>query len=326
MMKALRLESAGKLHFLDVPVPSPPETTKEVLLKVTHCALCRTDAKMWREGHRDLVLPRVLGHEICGTLEGEPGHHVVWPGLSCGECQYCSGGMENLCPSMKIIGFHRDGGLAERLLVPRDCLLPLPPALKPHVAALAEPLGCCLNAVHQAKVQQGDRVLIFGAGPVGLMMSLAVRAMNAEPTAVETSSTRRPKTKAFCERTDLRIEPTVPRETFQAAINATSSLETFAQGIGAIGPGGSFCLFSGFDGRGALPASILNEIHYRQLSIVGAYGCTRKNMKEALELMALRPGPLEDLIEGFVGLEGVKEIFPAMLHGEVMKIIVPLQS
>ncbi len=77
MMKALRLESAGKLHFLDVPVPSPPETTKEVLLKVTHCALCRTDAKMWREGHRDLVLPRVLGHEICGTLEGEPGHHVV---------------------------------------------------------------------------------------------------------------------------------------------------------------------------------------------------------------------------------------------------------
>ncbi len=325
-MKALRLESVGRVHTVEVPPPSATADGKEVLLTVTHCALCRTDAKMWRHGHRDLELPRIPGHEVCGILEGEPGHYAVWPGVACGVCPYCSSHMENLCPSMKIIGFHRDGGLAEQMLVPRECLLPLPPRLKPHLAVLAEPLACCLNAVHQAKTRKGDRVLIFGAGPVGLMMSLAVRALSAQPTMVETSSTRWQKIKSFCERTGLKVEPQTPMEAFDVAINAATSLDTFTHGIHGIKPGGCFCLFSGLDAKGLVPSSLLNEIHYRQLNITGAYGCTRKNMREALEIMASHPGPLEELVEGFVGLEGVKEMFPAILRGEVMKIIVPLSS
>ncbi|WP_430981841.1 hypothetical protein [Halorhodospira halophila] len=66
---------------------------------------------MWQSGHRDLVLPRVLGHELC--VRGEDGRrYAVWPGASCGRCQACRSGAENLCRAVAVLGFHRDGGIS----------------------------------------------------------------------------------------------------------------------------------------------------------------------------------------------------------------------
>ncbi len=325
-MKALQLESPGQLRFLEVPDPCASPNLDEVILDVTHCALCRTDAKMYHEGHRDLTLPRVLGHEFCGTLEGEADSFVVWPGVACGTCDHCAGGRENLCPSMRIIGFHRDGGLAERVLVPRGCLLRVPDSLRPDLAVLAEPLGCVFNAFHQVKIREGDRVLIYGAGPLGLMMSLVVQAFNAEAWVVEKSSTRTSKIKPFCRSTGLEVTATPPRETFQVAINAAASLDAVTDGVSRVKAGGCFCLFSGLPAAEAVPANLLNEIHYRQLNLVGAYGCTRRNMADALELLASHSKTLELLIEGLIGLEGVREILPALLRSELLKIVVRIRS
>ena len=78
--------------------------------QVLCCAICRTDAKMWEQGHRDLVFPRVLGHEMV-VSDKNGNRYVVWPGKSCGLCRYCRNGRENLCEDMKITGFHHDGEL-----------------------------------------------------------------------------------------------------------------------------------------------------------------------------------------------------------------------
>jgi D-arabinose 1-dehydrogenase-like Zn-dependent alcohol dehydrogenase len=82
-MRCLLLETFGRLEFAEIPPPKP--TQDEMLLKVSHCGVCRTDAKIWHEGHRDLILPRVLRHEIFGSEKESGSRFVAWPGRSCGE-------------------------------------------------------------------------------------------------------------------------------------------------------------------------------------------------------------------------------------------------
>ncbi len=110
-MKSLQLVKTGSLVRKDIPIPVPG--ADETLLNVTRCAICRTDAKMWGKGHRDLIMPRVLGHEICGIDEKTGRRYALWPGKACGCCGQCRTGSENLCSSMRITGFHTDGGFAE---------------------------------------------------------------------------------------------------------------------------------------------------------------------------------------------------------------------
>ena len=103
-----------------------------IRLKVRYCGVCRTDAKMWNEGHRDLVLPRVPGHEL--IADDDAGRSfAVWPGQTCGRCQYCTSGRENLCHAIQIMGFHFDGGFSNDLLAPVDSLIPVPQPLPPRL-------------------------------------------------------------------------------------------------------------------------------------------------------------------------------------------------
>ena len=144
-MKALELTETKRLKLRDLPIFEPEEG--QVAIKVTRCALCRTDAKMWKSGHRDLVLPRVLGHEFCGIREDDKKRYVIWPGKACGRCFHCRSGYENLCKDMLILGFHENGGLSEYVSVSEQSLIPLPEKLSDDLACMAEPLACAINAL-----------------------------------------------------------------------------------------------------------------------------------------------------------------------------------
>jgi threonine dehydrogenase-like Zn-dependent dehydrogenase len=152
-MKALSLMEKENLTFRDFPKPTAVDG--EILLKVSFCSICRADAKMWKYGHRDLILPRILGHEIAGICEETGERFVVWPGLSCDVCPQCISGRENLCKKMEIMGFHRDGGFAEFVSVPAESLVPVPDSLPLEIASLAEPLACGINAAEQ--IQNPDK-------------------------------------------------------------------------------------------------------------------------------------------------------------------------
>ncbi len=88
-------------------------------MEVMYCGICRTDVKLWEKGHRDLILPRIPGHEIVGREKDKQEIYVVWPGDCCEKCNFCRAGRENLCDNIKIIGFHRDGGFAQFVSVPK---------------------------------------------------------------------------------------------------------------------------------------------------------------------------------------------------------------
>ncbi len=318
-MIALRLAATGDL--VETSLPDPVPGPGEVLLRVTHCALCRTDAKMWRNGHRDLKLPRVLGHEICGT-SSDGARFVVWPGRACGTCPRCLGGVENLCPEMAITGFHRDGGLAEWVAVPEASLVPVPEGLNGDLACLAEPLACAVNGLAQVGATGTDTILVIGAGPVGLLTALAGRTLGAGVRVREIEPGRRRAVQPFLEEIDARLEGDQASRPCTVAVNAAPTPEAVAAGLDALEPGGRLCLFSGIMGDGRVPAAWLNDIHYRQLRVAGAYGCTRSGMARAVKILADHAAPARSLVQRAIALRDVPSALEAILAGETLKCVV----
>lgn len=143
--------------------------------------------------------PRVIGHELVGeVVETGPDADawlgktvVVEPMLPCGRCYPCRIGRYNACVDLKVMGVHVDGGLSQLFDVPVANLHEVPQGMSPDVAVLAEPLTIGLQAVSRPKVSQGDRVLIFGAGPIGLLaLQAAVSYLRAEAMVVDVRADR----------------------------------------------------------------------------------------------------------------------------------------
>jgi len=323
-MKSLLLRRVDDLELCESPLPLLDEG--EVLLRTTHCALCRTDAKMWRQGHRDLSLPRILGHEVCGVLPGTQERFVVWPGASCGRCDACRAGRENLCELMRIMGFHREGGLAEYVAVPRSSLIPVPATLEGRLAALTEPLACALNALDRVALAPRERVLILGGGPVGLLMALAVLATQARPRIVDPDRSKLEKSRMFRLKSGIEASDSPGGGAWDVVVNAAPSLSTFIEGLPRIRSGGRFGLFSAFSGSETVPVSVLNELHYREIQVSGAYGCTREQMQRALLVIDTHRECVEWLIEESITLERVPDALSAILAGRVLKVVVDFEK
>ena len=321
-MKSLILEKIGCLNYQKAPIPAAG--SDEILLKVTHCAVCRTDAKMWKMGQRDLVMPRILGHEICGYEIDSRKRFVVWPGKACGTCVQCKQGTENLCETMKVTGFHKDGGFAEYVTVPESSLISIPDELPGNIAALAEPLACAINALKMINVTAGSDVLIYGSGTAGLLMALAVKEKNANPFILEINPAKLKKSKKFQDETGIKTAEDFNRIKFEFVINAASSVDTFLNGLRMLKSGGGFCLFSGFTDSKPIPADLINEIHYLQLKVAGAYGCTRRQIREAVKILTKQQDKVDLLIEEYISLEQVPSILPKILSGAYLKFVVEL--
>lgn len=318
-MKALVLHQIGQLYLENIILPEP--SVEETILKISYCALCRTDAKIWQKGHRDLVLPRILGHEIVGIDQVSKRKMIVWPGDACGTCDFCKKGQENLCPSIRIIGFNRNGGLAEEMIVPNRSLVPLPAGLPSRLACIAEPLACCINSIQQTGLQSGHRLLIFGAGPLGLLMALAARSLRYQVFIVDKNPLRITQNQAYLDKLNVISDIPPTQNYFDAAVNACSVTETLQTGLSALKSGGTFCLFSGLPQEN-IGTDLINEIHYRQLRLAGAYGCTREQLQQALEIIVEHQQEIDLLIAKEIGLDEVQDHLPGIADGQSLKIIV----
>jgi nicotinate-nucleotide--dimethylbenzimidazole phosphoribosyltransferase len=300
--------------------PAPAPAAGWVRLKVCYCGVCRTDAKMWRAGHRDLVLPRVPGHEIAARDEnGRP--FTLWPGTACGSCRYCRSGRENLCDGMQIMGFHFDGGFSRDLLAPAASLIPIPAAMPLHLACLAEPLGCALNALEKLRLRSADRVAVLGGGTVGLLAALAARTMGAVPQVIEKNAAKIDLGAPFLEASHPACRPAAPLPAFDAAITACPDPAAFHQAIELLVGGGRLAFFSGLAPHPPLKNQRFNAVHYKELSIVGAYGLARRHMTAALDIIARHPATCEHLVTSIQPPDTLPDILPRVLAGRAFKYI-----
>jgi len=175
-MKGFVFSGPGAGEIANLNEKKPKEG--EVLVKVKYCGVCGTDMNIWR-GIDRAASNIVLGHEFCGTVV-ETGSGVkavkvgdrvsIDPNIPCNQCEYCRRGQINLCSGLKAIGVDIDGGFAEYCCVPEKQLYLLPPSMPWEYAALVEPVACAINGINRSDINIGDDVLIYGGGPMGLLM------------------------------------------------------------------------------------------------------------------------------------------------------------
>jgi len=166
--------------------PLPEPGAGEARVRVRACGVCGTDLHFFHLGA--LAAGHVPGHEIAGVVDAlgpgvsglRPGEPVaVEPLRSCGTCPACRAGRHSICPNARLFGIHEPGGFAEHLVVPAARLFRVPADLSFPLAALAEPLAVCVHGVERGGGAAGKRVLVIGAGTIGLLSVLAARAAGA---------------------------------------------------------------------------------------------------------------------------------------------------
>lgn len=301
-MRALILHGPGDLRLEDVPPPAPGDG--DVLLQVEVALTDGTDLKAYRRGHPVLLgeLPSRFGHEVCGIDVATGRRVVVANSAPCGACGACRRGQETLCEKLFPL---LNGAYAELLLVPERIasknLLAVPPGLPPEVAALSEPLACCLHGIEVAGVEHGQTVAIVGLGPIGLMLCACVADAGGRAVAVGSREERRALAASFG-------AVLADAEGADVVIEAAGTVEAWERALSLVRPGGTVLAFGGLP-RDARVAVDPYRIHYEEVRLVGSFHHTPRQFRAALAFLASGAHPFERLITHQVGLEGVGLLF-----------------
>lgn len=193
MIKAICLTKPGEVEIQNLPYPEKKDT--EVLIKIKSMGICGSDVGAYRGTNPLVTYPRILGHELVGTIleegVGMPSNIkkgdrvIVDPYIYCGSCYPCSIGRTNCCENLNVLGVHINGGMQEVFAHPAKMLTKVPDNLSLEQLPLAEPLTIALHALHRTKLKQGEHVIIIGAGAIGLMAALVAKEYGATPILVD---------------------------------------------------------------------------------------------------------------------------------------------
>jgi L-iditol 2-dehydrogenase len=269
-----------EVRQVDDPTPGPGE----VLVRVTACGVCGTDLHI-ADGTYHADYPLVPGHELSGVVEEvgagvaglEPGTPIAMnPNLPCRRCRQCRRGRPHLCESPQAVGVTRDGGFAEFVVMPVELALPQPEGLPVATAALMEPTSCCLHGLDVAAPRTGDRVIILGAGTVGLLMTQLVRLHGAAQVAVsEPVASKREL--ALRLGADCAADPTTADDLLDAldgpadlVIEASGTEAAAQSALDLVDVGGTVLFFGVCDERVEVPVSP-RRLFRDEITIRGAY-------------------------------------------------------
>lgn len=323
-MKAARFYEAGRpLEVEEVPVPEIRED--EALVRVRAAGICGSDVHIVFEGITPTAFtPITLGHEPAGVVaavgsrvEGwEPGERVsVTPFYFCGACPNCLAGHAEVCRERKVVGIHTDGALAEYMAVPARNLIPLPDGVPFEVGAIVtDAVATPFHALaDRAALSPGETVAIFGAGGLGLHAVQLARLCGAQKIFVvdvrEEQLERARRAGA-----DVTVNPgetspveAILDETGGVGVDVAAEFiglgETIAQAVECVVSGGRVVVC----GLGAEPIEILPPTVFvrKQISFLGSYGFTKRNIERLLELVSAGRLDLERSITHTFPLEEV---------------------
>lgn len=306
----------------NIAVQEVEVANKQATLKVNACAVCGYDARVFRNGHRKVSPPVILGHELCGEIletvrtgSGmiRAGSRVaVCPLIPCLACHYCRSGQYNLCTNLNEIGSTLDGGFAQYVGIPDQIvriggLVPVPDSLGDEEAALLEPLACCLNGLSRIEMPSKESsVVIIGDGPLGLIhLQLFKKLADARVAVVGKIPSRMQKAKKM--QADAVFA-------YYDSDQAVCDILDFTDGIGAgvtviatsnpsaielatkvAGKNSIINLFAGMpeDGEFALDA---NWLHYNQISVMGTFSSTPSLLQEATRIATEKTVDLSEIV------------------------------
>lgn len=331
-MPAAVLKGAGHLEVEAVPVPTVGPD--DVLVAIDLCGICGSDLHMVLEGWG--AAGSWQGHEWVGTVAAlgdgvtrwELGDVVVGgPPVRCGRCAMCIAGRPSLCVQSATPGIGMEhGAFATYKVSAADELLPMPDGLDPRAAALAEPLAVALHGIHQGRTQPGQRVLVFGAGPIGALSIAALRALGIDDVrCVEPAASRQELAFAVGATTvlhpdDLNVpnmaEPgRIVDDAVDVVLECSGHKKAMEAGLTQLVRGGMLILVGAGIDR---PRFDNNRILLNELVITGANTYDQDGFQQALALLASGNLPIDALVEpGSVPLAGVLDAMRGLAEGRL---------
>ncbi len=278
-MKALVWRGERLLELEELAEPTPAEG--EVLLDVELAGICGSDLHPYRGHSGPRVAPLVLGHEVVGRFDGE--RYAVYPLISCGTCEHCLAGDDNLCSRWRLLGMHQQGVFAERVAVPRRSLVELPETIESERAALAEPLACCMGAIASSRVAAGTRVLVVGCGPIGLLTVYAGARVGAEVVAADPLAERRAHAERLGATRTVASAADVTPASQHVVVDAAGFETTWRLAIDAVCNGGTVVVVGLGQAEGSVPMAIVVR---RTITVRGQFAYSREDFSRAVEALA----------------------------------------
>ena len=327
------------IELRDSEAIAPPP--KHVRIRVAYVGLCGTDLHIVHGSmDRRVHTPLIFGHEMSGTIDavGEqvqgwaPGDKVtVMPLLWDGTCAGCQAGHTHICQNLTFIGIDSPGALQPLWNVPASTVVPVPPSTDLRDAALIEPVAVAVHDVRRGRVAKGDKVVVLGGGPIGLLIATVSRHFGGDIAVVELDPTRRALAK------HLGFAAFEPEE-----LSRSSWLDEWTAGAGAdvvFEVSGAAAAVASATAlakvRGTLvvvaihpePRPVdLQRIFWRELTIVGARVYERSDFDTAIELIGSGIIPTQDLITRVVPLTEVGSALDDLEGGRAMKVLVDVQA
>lgn len=331
--------AGNRTMTVDEADPAPPGPG-EVQIAVAYNGICGTDLHILA-GHMDarVDVPAVIGHEMSGTVaalgDGVEGWAVgdpvtVMPLAWDGTCPACLAGNAHICQNLDFVGIDSPGALQRRWNVGAGLLVPLPATLSLQHAALVEPTAVAVHDVRRAELEPGQKAVVIGGGPIGVLIAAVARSFGADVVVVELDPKRRSQV------ADLGFTALDPRDDTVAAV------EEWTGGAGADVvfevSGAAAAVLGAVDYakvRGTLvvvaihpePRPInLQRVFWRELRLLGARVYQRQDFDTAVALLDAGEIPADALITKVMPLSEVQAAFDALTGGEAMKILIDVQA
>jgi 2-desacetyl-2-hydroxyethyl bacteriochlorophyllide A dehydrogenase len=336
-MRALQCVRPGSLAVVDRPKPEPGPG--EVLVRIRRVGVCGTDLHIYQGSHPYLAYPRVIGHELSGEVAATgPGCVIangqlvyVIPYLACGGCVACRHGKTNCCQRISVLGVHVDGGMADYICVPERNVVAAD-GVTLDQAAMVEFLAIGAHAVRRANPRNADRILVVGAGPIGIGCMVFARIRGASVTALDM---RRDRLEFCCEK--LGVEATVAAgpdcsetlasltggDFFDVVIDATGNAKPMMTGFGYVAHGGTYVLVSVVRETICFDDA---EFHKRETTLLASRNATPDDFNDVFRAMHEGRVPTDALVTHRATLEEAPNRFPLWITPEagVIKAIIEI--
>ena len=297
-MKALVYTAPNHVTYRDEA--EPQVDAGEVLLEIEAVGICGSDMHAYHGHDPRRLPPLILGHELAAKIVAGPdaGRRVtVNPLITCGRCEYCVQGRDNLCANRTMIGMTRPGGFADYMSIPASCLIDIPQEMDSIHAALTEPAATALHAINVAaraltRPLPEARVLVIGGGAVGLLTALLLRSYGCrEIQLTETNALRRKSAQSAVAANVIDpVSMPTPESAFELVFDAVGSAVTRQTAIKAVKPGGVVLHIGLLDWASEID---MRRLTLAEITLIGTYTYTTADMRATVD--ALQRGVFGDL-------------------------------
>jgi 2-desacetyl-2-hydroxyethyl bacteriochlorophyllide A dehydrogenase len=320
-------------------VPDPACSPDEVVVQVASCGICGTDLHIYRNEYMS-DFPLIPGHEFSGRVV-EVGSAVtdlaigdrvaVDPNLDCGHCTFCLDDMANHCLNWVGVGITRPGGFAEYVAVPARACYRLPASLTDTQAAFIEPLACVVYALKRLRVWPGNQVLIFGAGPMGLLLLQALQHSGAARVVMVEKQPQRLALAARMGGVPVDANQAIAEQLhelapygFEIVIDATGAPAVIEGAFAYLRPRGQYLQF-GVTPMDATVNVSSYDIFRKDWTIIGSFAASH-TFQPAIAWLANGVVDIAPLVSHTVPMDSFVDAFHQFARGETLKVHIEARS